>query len=192
MLYVKHNTETDALDWYPNGELEYDFKSDEECALDNIYRAKNDVFPPYGKIIDGYAFVWNEDRTAVLFDPVFADVDLTEIRDEKKAALAAIRWSKETQGTVINGIPVHTDDRSRSTYLGMLMALQFNPSYEVSNFKAADSNFYTFGGQEITAIAFGVRDYVQSCFDREQELKAEIDAATTAQEIADLDIENGW
>lgn len=191
MLYVLHNPETDTLEWYPDGELNCEWMTDEECAALNVYRAKNDVFAPYGKVILGYGFVWNEDRTQVLFDPVFTDIDLTEIRAEKKSTLAAIRWSKETQGTEINGIPVGTDDRSRSTYLGMLMAVQFDPNYTV-NFKAADGNFITLDAMGISAVAFGVRDYVQQCFNREQELIADIDAATTAQEIADIDIENGW
>jgi hypothetical protein len=46
--------------------------------------------------------------------------------------------------------------------------------------------------QAITAVAMAVRAHVQACFDNEAELKAQIEAASTAQEIAAVDLNSGW
>jgi hypothetical protein len=37
-----------------------------------------------------------------------------------------------------------------------------------------------------------VRAHVQACFDKEAELKAEIEAASTVEEIAAVDLNTGW
>jgi hypothetical protein len=37
-----------------------------------------------------------------------------------------------------------------------------------------------------------VRAHVQACFDREAEMKAQIELAITAEEIAAIDLNTGW
>jgi hypothetical protein len=46
--------------------------------------------------------------------------------------------------------------------------------------------------QAVTAVAMAVRAHVQACFDREAELKAQIEAAATPEEISAVDIGAGW
>lgn len=47
-------------------------------------------------------------------------------------------------------------------------------------------------GDTITAVAMAVRAYVQAYFDREAVLKAQIEAATTAEGIAAINLNIGW
>jgi hypothetical protein len=46
--------------------------------------------------------------------------------------------------------------------------------------------------QAITAVAMAVRAHVQACFDDDVKLKVGIEAATTAGEIATIDLNTGW
>jgi hypothetical protein len=46
----------------------------------------------------------------------------------------------------------------------------------------ADGAFVPLDAQAITAVAMAVRAHMQACFDREAVLKAQIEAATTAEE----------
>jgi hypothetical protein len=52
--------------------------------------------------------------------------------------------------------------------------------------------FVVLDAQAITDVAMAVRVYVQACFDNEAELKAEVEAATTAEEIAAVDLATDW
>jgi hypothetical protein len=56
----------------------------------------------------------------------------------------------------------------------------------------ADGTFVPLDAQAITAVAMAVRAHVQACFDKEAELKAQIEAATTAEELAALALNTGW
>ena len=56
----------------------------------------------------------------------------------------------------------------------------------------ADGTFVTLDAAAITAVAMAVRAHVQACFDREAELKAQIEAAVTAEEIAAVDLNTRW
>jgi hypothetical protein len=116
---------------------------------------------------------------------------LEELRAAKLADLAGIRWEKETGGTLFNGMPVATDAVSQTKYIGAVVGAQIDPN-AVINWKMADGMFVTFDAQAITAVAMAVRAHVQACFDREAELKAQIEAAATADEVSTIDIGAGW
>jgi hypothetical protein len=62
----------------------------------------------------------------------------------------------------------------------------------VINWKMADGTFVTLDTQAITAVAMAVRAHVQAYFDREAVLKAQIEAATTAEGIAAINLNIGW
>ena len=56
----------------------------------------------------------------------------------------------------------------------------------------ADGTFVTLDAAAIAAVAMAVRAHVQACFDREAEMKAQIELAITAEEIAAIDLNTGW
>lgn len=116
---------------------------------------------------------------------------LEELRARKLAELAGLRWEKETGGTVFNGMPVATDAVSQTKYIGAVVGAQIDPD-AVINWKMADGTFVTLDAQAITAVAMAVRAHVQACFDNEAELKAQIEAATTADQISAVNIGTGW
>ena len=116
---------------------------------------------------------------------------LDELRATKLAELAGLRWEKETGGTLFNGMPVATDAVSQTKYIGAVVGAQIDPA-TVINWKMADGTFVTLDAQAITAVAMAVRAHVQSCFDKEAELKAQIEAASTAVEIAAVNLNTGW
>jgi hypothetical protein len=116
---------------------------------------------------------------------------LDEIRAARLAELANLRWEKETGGTVFNGMPIATDAVSQTKYIGAVVGAQIAPN-AVINWKMADGTFVSLDAQAITAVAMAVRAHVQACFDREAELKAWIEAASMAEEIAAIDLNTGW
>ena len=116
---------------------------------------------------------------------------LDELRARKLMELAALRWERETGGTTFNGMPVATDAVSQTKYIGAVVGAQIDPN-AVINWKMADGTFVTLDAAAITAVAMVVRAHVQACFDREAELKTQIEAATTAEELAALDLNTGW
>ena len=116
---------------------------------------------------------------------------LEERRTRKLAELAALRWEKETSGTLFNGMPVATDAVSQTKYIGAVVGAQIDPN-AVINWKMADGTFVTLDAAAITAVAMAVRAHVQACFDNEAELKAQIEAASTADEIVAVDLNAGW
>jgi hypothetical protein len=56
----------------------------------------------------------------------------------------------------------------------------------------ADGTFVALDAQAITAVAMAVRTHVQACFDNEALLKAQVEVAVTAEEIAAVDLNAGW
>lgn len=116
---------------------------------------------------------------------------LDEVRAGKLGALAAKRWDKETGGTTFNGMPVATDPVSQTKIIGAVVGAQIDPLATV-NWKLPDGSFVTLDAAAINAMAMAVRAHVQACFDREAELKALIDGANTVEDIAAVDLNDGW
>lgn len=127
------------------------------------------------------------------FDAVLA-VELAKklplVKTARKAELAAIRWSKEVGGTVLNGASVPTDRETQSKLTGAALAATLNPAFTVR--WKLPSGFVTFDATQITAVALGVLSFVQACFAREDELSADIDAATDVASVLAVDISAGW
>jgi hypothetical protein len=116
---------------------------------------------------------------------------LDELRALKLAELANHRWERETGGTTFNGMPVATDAVSQTKYIGAVVGAQIDPD-AVINWKMADGAFVPLDAQAITAVAMAVRAHVQACFDNEADLKAQIEATSTAEKIAAVDLNIGW
>jgi hypothetical protein len=94
-----------------------------------------------------------------------------------------VSWEKETGGTTFDGMPIATDAVSQTKYIGAVVGAQIEPN-AVINWKMADGTFVPLDAQAIPAVAMAVRADVQACFEREAVLKAQIEAATSAEELA--------
>ena len=109
-----------------------------------------------------------------------------ELKAQKKAEIAAARYEKETAGVEVNGVLVDTDRDSQSLITGAALAAVIDGEYAL-NWKT-ESGFIHLTAPEIIAVAQAVRAHVQSCFDREGELVALVDAAQNAEELNAIDI----
>jgi hypothetical protein len=115
---------------------------------------------------------------------------LEELRAARLAKLSALRWKKETGGTVFNGMPIATDARSQTKYIGAVVGAQIDPD-AVINWKMADGAFVPLDAEAITTVAMAVRTHVQACV-AEAMLKVEIETASTAEHIGAVDLATGW
>ena len=97
--------------------------------------------------------------------------------ERKKAAIAQARYEAEIAG--VNGI--RTDRESRFIMTGMALKAMSDPDY-TCRWKGIDG-FVTLTAPQIIAVSDAIRAYVQGCFDKEDELLAQIEAATTQAEL---------
>jgi len=116
---------------------------------------------------------------------------LTELKTQKRAALANLRWKVETGGITVGGITLPTDERTRSN-----LHAKYTLAKENSNvtcvWKLGDGSFVTLSNATIQSAAHAVHDHVQACFDHEAALAAQIDAVVDEAALAAIDIEVGW
>ena len=109
-------------------------------------------------------------------------------RDQALAALKSARDAAIARGIEVEGLRVQTDDLSQSRLTAAALAAQLDPESTV-RWKTASGAFVVLSAAQIIAIALAVRSHVQSCFDREAELKAEIEAA---EDPGSIDIADLW
>lgn len=139
----------------------------------------------------GYEQGW---RVVDLRDSMTAEekaAHLAGMKATRKAAATDLRWQKEVAGIAINGVPVATDDRSKTLILGKRAKARENPDMTF-RWKSASGEWVNLTGAQIIAIADAVADHVQACFDREGDLHDAIDAAETAEDVLAVDIAEGW
>ncbi len=104
------------------------------------------------------------------------------------AAREAIRRRRDQAidtGIVVAGVPLHTDERSRSNIMGAALSAMLDPDYSVA-WKGADGVFVTLTAEQVIAVAQAIRAHVQACFDREAALLADLDAGQA------YDLDHGW
>ncbi|MER8394084.1 DUF4376 domain-containing protein [Mesorhizobium sp. M1340] len=118
-------------------------------------------------------------------------VDTLAVRREKKLAqLAARRWRAETGGVTVDGVAMATDRDTTAMLTAAFVTANADPNYSI-RWKVQNGVFATVSAPQIIALATAVRDHVQACFDREDELTAAIVTANSAALDA-LDLESGW
>lgn len=130
---------------------------------------------------DGY---FTTEEWAELHPAPTAYISLEEIKEAKKAEIAAARYETEIAGVAFNGLLIHTDRESRSLLTGTALKASMDPSY-VCRWKTG-SGFVSLSSSQIIAVADVVREYVQGCFDREGDLCNLIDAAETEADLENI------
>lgn len=136
-------------------------------------------------VYDEVMAVWGENPT-VPDEPPPPELTLDELKAQKKAEIASVRYAVETAGTTVNGTTIDTGRDSQALITGAALAAVIDSSYSL-NWKT-ESGFIHLTAPEIIAVAQAVRAHVQSCFDREGELVAQVDAAQTAEELDAIEI----
>lgn len=129
--------------------------------------------------------VWGNAST-VADEPLPPEPTLDELKAQKKAEIASVRYAAETAGTIVNGTTIDTGRDSQALITGAALAAVIDSEYSL-NWKT-EAGFIHLTAPELIAVAQAVRAHVQSCFDREGELVALVDAAQTAGELDAIDI----
>lgn len=109
---------------------------------------------------------------------------LDELKARKKAEVAAARYEREIAGVEVNGVLIDTGRDSQALITGAALAAILDGNYSL-NWKT-ESGFIHLSAPEIIAVAQAVRAHVQSCFDREGELVALVDAAETKEDLDEI------
>lgn len=104
-------------------------------------------------------------------------IPLEELKAEKRAGIAQVRWHAETSG--VQGI--RTDRESQAMITGAALKAMQDETYTCK--WKTESGFVELTAPQILAIADAVRAHVQACFDHEAELLPLVDAAETAEDL---------
>lgn len=130
---------------------------------------------------------------ALALDPTLhPSPDISGLKREAFAALADRRYRAEVGGITVGGVAIATDRRTQAVLTSAYVKASQSVSYEISNWKSPSGVFSSLTSAQIIATANAVMDHVQDCFDNEATLSAAITSATTAAELAAVDIESGW
>ena len=122
-----------------------------------------------------------DDRYEVEAIPAPPEPTFDELKSQKKAEIASARYAAETAGTTVNGVLIDTGRDSQALITGAALAAMLDENYSL-NWKTT-AGFIHLTAPEIIAVAQAVRAHVQACFDKEGELVARINAATTKEDL---------
>jgi hypothetical protein len=88
---------------------------------------------------------------------------------------ATERYRRETGGTVVGGMPVATDDRSKMMIMGARLAAPAGPDL-TTQWKNIDGSFATINAATIIAVSGAVSAHVAALFAAEATIAADISA----------------
>jgi hypothetical protein len=135
--------------------------------------------------------VWTQKWQTVPLSTEARTAKIAEIKASKLAALAKRRWEAETGGITVNGASVATDEVSQTKIIGAVVGAQMDPTVTMK-WKMKSGQFVTLDAASIVGVAMAVRAHVQACFDKEAELRAQIEPSLNPDFIEAFDIETGW
>lgn len=133
-------------------------------------------------LFDDVKRVWGEAPTV----KEISDFTIDDLKTQKKAQIAVARYNAEIAGTTVNGVLIDTGRDSQALITGAALAAMLDDGYSL-NWKT-ESGFIHLSAPEIIVVAQAVRAHVQSCFDKEGELVAQVDAAQNAEELDAIEI----
>lgn len=109
----------------------------------------------------------------------------TKDKDHKRQELSFARHQAVNGGMVFNGIPVRTDDQTR-TELAIARQFAKENSELTIEWKLGNGSFITLNSDTIISLSDAVLAHQQSQFSREKELNALVDSANTADELSTI------
>lgn len=140
------------------------------------------------KLVNGILIELTPDEEAEWLAAQVVSID--EVKSRKISELAALRYQKETDGIIINGMTIETDRQSQALITGAWSISQINPTILI-DWKGVNG-WIQIDAATITAIAGSVAAHVQSCFSTERLHAEAIAALETSEEVAAYDLTTGW
>lgn len=126
---------------------------------------------------------WSDGRAKPTWQQVLDEWDIYS-EEVLFSHLASYRYQKEVGGIVLGGLPVRTDDRSKTLLSGKYSkALQENDPTKLNKVKLT-SGFIDLTNQQLIDVFIAVADHVQKCFDAEASVFTLIDNNTLTTEEA--------
>lgn len=107
-----------------------------------------------------------------------------QAKEAKKVEIAQARYNAEIAGVTINGLKIKTDRESQAMITGAALQAIEDSTYSCQ--WKTEGGFVTLVADEIKAVATAVRAHVQACFDKEAVLIAQVEAATTIEELGQI------
>lgn len=152
-------------------------------------------FIPAGQIPKfhrGGAMTYQIDQVAGTVTEVVEAIpmELADVKEARKADLAAHRYQIETGGLTINGAQILTDRESQATLTGAWVTVQINPAALI-DWKGVNG-WTQIDKATVELLAGVVGTHVQHCFSAEKLHSDAIDALATVEAIAAYDISTGW
>jgi len=82
-------------------------------------------------------------------------------------------------------IPIWADDKTIATLTALMLRASIDPNLVIASWKARDGNFFELNAGDIATLANGLFAFIQSAFDVEGSVSADIEAEniTTLEEI---------
>lgn len=177
-------------------EIEYRVKSTDSLQVPfsitetvKILPAVNDI-PAYDERFEMIGQTSHEIlEDQVVFHYSKANKSLEQVKEERKALVAAERWKFEnTMITLPIGgqlVTVSTSREARVSYLSKVLSSTSSGTY---NFKFENDVWVEVTTADLTFIVQAIDAKVQEAFDWEIGKKQQIDACTTPQEVYDVEI----
>lgn len=106
------------------------------------------------------------------------------------AALANIRWQK-TQTFTYDGV-LTVADSAISPLTAKVVAMQMVDPNGTATWKLAAGEFRTWTLAQLVTYGTAINAHIQACFDNEAAISAQIEAATTLEELAAINLNAGW
>lgn len=123
----------------------------------------------------------------------YEDKDLATYKTERKDAVSQKKWEVETGGITIDGAVIDTTRESQGLINGaysLALRKADQPGFSI-NFRGSNG-WVTLDAATMIAIGEAVALHIQASFDRFRELEEAIDACTTVEQVAAIDITTGW
>lgn len=100
--------------------------------------------------------------------------------------IASRRYQAQVSGTTLEGMQIDTSTDSQALITGAALAAVLDSSY-VCRWKMADGTRVELDAKMIVAVASAVRDHIQACYDREDELLTAVADGTFTEAMLDQD-----
>jgi hypothetical protein len=119
---------------------------------------------------------------------VVTDRSIGGIKALLKDVAAGKRWAKETGGAVWNGHAIHTDRESQAKIIAAYVAAKDGVRTDPSGWKTPEG-FLSVTNAQAIEMALTVQAHIQTCYDQEAAMIAQIDECATIEDLAALKIE---
>lgn len=117
--------------------------------------------------------------------PIYGDVDIEILKQGKIWQLADSRWREETAGYTYNSHEFNTDREAQSKIFQAYMTSLSNSNF-TATWKTKDG-WLEMTAEDFIALYDNFQEFLQGLYQKEHNLQAQVEAATTIEELNDIE-----